>query len=373
MNNLVGKLNKTVLFSLLLVGTISVSFGSDRLSSVTDSRQNAITRAIEEVGPAVASINITQIRQYRPSPFFNDPFFEFWFPEDFFKHKVKSLGSGIVISPDGYIITNEHVIEGADEIIVTLPGGLEYISEVIGMDKETDIAVLKIEDKNLPYAEFGDSDDIIIGEWAIALGNPFGLFDVSKQPTATIGIVSATGLDFGKEYSGRIYQEMIQTDAAINKGNSGGPLVNSIGEVVGINTFIFTGGNVSEGSIGIGFAIPINRARTIAEELKKYGKIDRSFTTGLSVQTVDRFLADYLELPDAQGVVVTEVKHESSAENAGIEIGDVIVWVNNEIINSRNDIMKIIEESYLRAGDELKIKYYRDGKYRTTNIRLVNK
>ncbi|MFQ6674269.1 MAG: S1C family serine protease, partial [Fidelibacterota bacterium] len=193
----------------LLVTVLSLVHAS---SDIRESRQTAITRAIEKVGPAVASINVIQVKEYFPSQLFNDPFFEFWFPEELYHQRVKSLGSGVVISPDGYILTNQHVVEGAIEIIVTLPGGKEYQADIVGDDRTTDIAVLKIEGKGLPYAKLGNSDDIIIGEWVIALGNPFGLFDVNKQPTATAGIVSAVNLDFGKEYSGRVYQGMIQTD-----------------------------------------------------------------------------------------------------------------------------------------------------------------
>ena len=197
-------------------------------SDVTSSRENAITRAIQKVGPAVASINVIQEKQYRNSPFIDDPLFRFLFPEEPYRQRVPSLGSGVVISPDGYIITNQHVVEDAAQILVTLPGGEEYDGELIGEDLTTDIAVLKIDGQNLPYAKFGNSTDILIGEWVIALGNPFGLFDVNKQPTATVGVISSTNLDFGREHSGRVYQGMIQTDAAINRGNSGGPLCNAI-------------------------------------------------------------------------------------------------------------------------------------------------
>ena len=191
------------------------------------------------------------------------------FPKILIAKPSRVLGPGYSSAPDGYIITNQHVVENADEVIVTLPGGKEYDAEVIGEDRVTDLAVLRIEGKHLPYSKLGDSDDIIIGEWVIALGNPFGLFDVNKQPTATVGIISAVDLDFGKELSGRVYQGMIQTDASINQGNSGGPLSNAEGEVIGINTFIFTGGGYSEGSIGISFAIPINRAKGIDRGVEK--------------------------------------------------------------------------------------------------------
>lgn len=337
--------------------------------AIQKSRETAITAAIQKVGPAVASINVIQLRPYFSSQFFNDPFFEFWFPEELYRQKVKSLGSGIVISPDGYILTNQHVVDGAVEIIVTLPGGKEYTAEVVGQDRTTDLAVLKIDGKNIPHAILGNSDEIIIGEWVVALGNPFGLFDVNKQPTATVGIISAVNLDFGKEHSGRIFQGMIQTDAAINRGNSGGPLCNAAGEVIGVNTFIFTGDRYSEGSIGIGFAIPINRARSIAEELKKHGRIDRRVELGFRFQQVDRALGRYLRLPESGGIIITQIL--SAGERAGLQVGDVIYKINGRQVNSSNDIVQIIEENYLKPGDKLAITYYRDGKVKDTQLILM--
>ena len=281
------------------------------LSAQTDllfSRENAITTAIKKVSPAVASVNVVQLKEIsRRSPF-SDPFFEFFFPYDLHRQKVKSSGSGVVISPDGYVLTNYHVIENAHEIIVTLPGGKEYESEIIGMDRFSDLALLKMSGSNFPFAKLGDSDKLIIGEWVIALGNPYGLFDVSDQPTATAGIISALNMDFGPQESGQVFQGMIQTDAAINPGNSGGPLVNSLGEIVGINTFIYTGSNYSQGSIGISFAIPINRAKFVAEELKNKGKIDRNYSTGLQVQSLNQRVSRYLNLPFLDVILSNDVR-----------------------------------------------------------------
>ena len=253
------KTNK--LFYLLSIGVVFTQI------TVDNSRQNAITVAIEKVSSAVASINVTQVEQYAISPFQRDPWFEYFFPPEIRQREVKGSGSGIVISPDGYVLTNDHVVENASKIIVTLKGGKQYDADIVGVDELTDLALLKLDGKNFPYVKMGNSDNLIIGEWVIALGNPFGLFDVNQQPTATIGIISGKDLDFGLQ-NGKVFQSMIQTDAAINPGNSGGPLVNSRGELIGINTFIYTGDSSRQGSIGIGFAIPINRARRIAEELK---------------------------------------------------------------------------------------------------------
>lgn len=336
---------------------------------VDASRHTAITRAIESVEPAVASISVVQIQDVY-NPFTRDPFFDFFFPERSRKREVHSSGSGVVISPDGYVLTNYHVIENATEVIVTLPGGEEFEAEIIGTDYITDLALLKLNGRNFPYATLGDSYDLIIGEWVIALGNPFGLFDISKQPTATAGIISAVDMDFGPQ-KGRVYKDMIQTDAAINRGNSGGPLVNSMGEVIGINTFIYTASQFTEGSIGIGFAIPINLAKDIAEELKVSGKVDRSFSTGLAVERLTTEVAKYLNVPFTKGVIVVEVEAGSNAEKAGVEIGDIISAVNGQKINSSREILKIIKESDLRSGNRIKLTLYRDGKTLTKYIILA--
>ena len=336
---------------------------------VDASRHTAITRAIESVEPAVASISVVQIQDVY-NPFTRDPFFDFFFPERSRKREVHSSGSGVVISPDGYVLTNYHVIENATEVIVTLPGGEEFEAEIIGTDYITDLALLKLNGQNFPYATLGDSYDLIIGEWVIALGNPFGLFDISKQPTATAGIISAVDMDFGPQ-KGRVYKDMIQTDAAINRGNSGGPLVNSMGEVIGINTFIYTASQFTEGSIGIGFAIPINLAKDIAEELKVSGKVDRSFSTGLAVERLTTEVAKYLNVPFTKGVIVVEVETGSNAEKAGVEIGDIISAVNGQKISSSREILKIIKESDLRSGNRIKLTLYRDGKTLTKYIILA--
>ena len=332
--------------------------------NVNSSRKTAITRAIEKVGPAVACINVQQnVSAYTTS----DPFFRYFFPPEIYP--MKSSGSGVVISPDGYVLTNTHVVENASKISVTLSGGDEYDAEVIGVDKTSDLALLLLNGNNFPFAEMGDSDDLIIGEWVIALGNPFELFSVSNQPTASVGIISANHMDFGmQKESGRVLQNMMQTDAAINPGNSGGPLVNTEGKVIGINTFIFTGSNYNRGSIGIGFAIPINTAKRIAKELKTSGSIDRSFTTGLVVQPLTRSMIRHLNIPFRDGVIVVHVDKNSSAQKAGIAIGDIIVTAAGNKVNSPSDIRDIIAEKDLRSGDTIKFKIFREDAY--LNIRL---
>ncbi|HDR04866.1 MAG TPA: trypsin-like serine protease [Candidatus Marinimicrobia bacterium] len=329
--------------------------------SVHTSRHTAITRAIESASPAVVGIHVTQIKEYAARSIFDDPLWNMMFPGQVYRQRVKSMGSGVIISADGLVVTNAHVVEDAVETYITLAGGSEYKAQIIGADKLTDIALLKIDrDEAFPSIKIGNSDDIIIGEWAVALGNPFGLFDVNNQPTATLGIISSINLDFG-EQDGRVYQDMIQTDASINTGNSGGALVNVLGELIGINTFIFTGGGANRGSVGVGFAIPVSRVKEIVAELHDKGQVDRGFETGMAVQNIDRYLAAFLQLPVTRGVIVTDVLKGSSAEKAGIVIGDVIMEVNSRLIQNDRDIYRVINEGYLKAGDKLELKIWRNG------------
>ena len=325
---------------------------------IDKSRQTAITYAIEQISNSVVGINVTQLKQQQVNPFF-DPFWGGFFPYTR-TFKVDNMGSGVLVSPDGYIITNTHVVDNATEIVVTLRGGKSYEAQLVGMDNLTDIALVKVDDSDLPFANLGNSDELIVGEWAIALGNPLGLFDVNHQPTATAGIISGVKMDFGLKESGHVYQNMIQTDAAINPGNSGGPLVNALGEVIGINTFIMTGSNYSSGSIGIGFAIPINRVKEVAEDLKKFGKVERSYTTGVHVQAIDPVMQRYLRLPTSEGVIITDVEKRSSGERAGLQIGDVILAVDNRKINSPKDIIRVIDEGLHKVGDNVTLTVLRE-------------
>ena len=325
---------------------------------IDKSRQTAITYAIEQISNSVVGINVTQLKQQQVNPFF-DPFWGGFFPYTR-TFKVDNMGSGVLVSPDGYIITNTHVVDNATEIVVTLRGGKSYEAQLVGMDNLTDIALVKVDDSDLPFADLGNSDELIVGEWAIALGNPLGLFDVNHQPTATAGIISGVKMDFGLKESGHVYQNMIQTDAAINPGNSGGPLVNTLGEVIGINTFIMTGSNYSSGSIGIGFAIPINRVKEVAEDLKKFGKVERSYTTGVHVQAIDPVMQRYLRLPTSEGVIITDVEKRSSGERAGLQIGDVILAVDNRKINSPKDIIRVIDEGLHKVGDNVTLTILRE-------------
>jgi len=365
-------MKRICLFVSLMIASAVLLWGQsgDYQTRISTSRRNAVTRAIERVSPAVAGIKVTAIQEYVSRSPFNDPLWNLLFPGEVHRRRVESLGSGVVISEDGYVATNAHVVEGAEKIIVTLMDGQEHNAELIGVDQQSDVGLLKIDGNGFPYAELGNSDEIIIGEWVVALGNPFGLFNVNNKPTATIGIISGTDLDFGRQESGRVYQDMIQTDAAINTGNSGGPLVNANGEVVGVNTFIFTGGNYSEGSIGIGFAIPVNRVKMIIEQLKQFGKIDRSWRTGMEVQNIDRFLAQYLGLSSTEGVIVTEIQPRSAAQKAGVKVGDVILRVNERKVVQYDDIRDEISENFLKAGDTIKLYISRGKREFETNLTL---
>jgi serine protease Do len=332
---------------------------SNANDDITKSRKNIITETVKKVSPAVVGINVIEIQQYRDpfGSFFDDPFFrQFFGDRRSSSREVKELGSGYIISPDGYIVTNDHVAGNASRITVTLTDGISYDAKLIGSDPVSDIALLKIDGDNFPYVEPGNSDEIIIGEWAIALGNPFGLFEVNDKPTVTVGVISATGMNL-EPINDRYYLNMIQTDAAINGGNSGGPLVNSLGEVIGMNTLIFTAG--SQGSIGLGFAIPINKVKSIIKELKEKGKIDRDFDIGMRIQSIDESIAKYYNLERTKGVIITKIYPRTPSDKAGLQVGDIILKIDEFQINNDNTIFGVFYE--FRTGQEIDIAIFRDG------------
>jgi len=337
---------------------------------ITSSRRNIITETVKSVSPAIVGINVIEIREYKDPffSFFDDPFFQRFFGNrGTYNQEVKGLGSGYIISSDGYIVTNDHVAGNASKITVTLTDGRSFDAKIIGTDNASDICLLKIDGDDLPYVTLGNSDDIIIGEWVIALGNPFGLFELNDKPTVTVGVVSATGMNLDA-INERYYLNMIQTDASINGGNSGGPLVNSLGEVIGMNTLIFTSGNNS-GSIGLGFAIPVNKVKRIIEELKDKGKIDRNFEIGMRIQTIDEGIAQYYHLKSTKGVIVTKVYPNTPAERGGIEVGDIILDVDGYKINNENSMFSVFHE--FRTGQTITLKIIRDEKEITKQMKLV--
>lgn len=380
-----------VLFTLLvIVGYISLkNTGSDILyennlsrdqamltayknslnDEISNTRKNIITKTVEVVSPAVVGINVIEIRQVRDpfSYFFDDPFFRQFFGDRRSNNRrVQGLGSGYLISPDGYIVTNDHVAGNASEITVTLTDGSHHQAKIIGTDPTSDICLIKIEGSNFPYIEFGNSDEIIIGEWVIALGNPFGLFELNDKPTVTVGVISSLGMNL-EPINNRYYLNMIQTDAAINGGNSGGPLVNSIGEIVGMNTLIYTAGG-AQGNIGLGFAIPINKVRRIITELKEKGMIDRDFQIGMRIQTIDEGIARYYNLSSSKGVIVTRVSPGTPAAKSDIRVGDLITEVENFKINNENTLFGVFQE--FRSGQSITLKILRDDKELIKKMKL---
>jgi len=330
------------------------------------SRRNAITKAIEEVSDAVVGINVTEIQKIR-DPFWeffgDDPYFKQFFGDRSYTREVHNLGSGVIISPDGYILSNDHVAGNAAKIVVTMTNGKKYDAKLIGSDKASDVCVLKIDETNLPYVKIGNSDDLIVGEWVIALGNPFGLFEINDKPTVTVGVISAVNMNLGA-VGDRYYLNMIQTDAAINSGNSGGPLVNALGELIGINTLIYTAG--SQGNIGVGFALPINKVMKIYNEIKQYGEVRRNFRTGIiGAETITEQIANYYNLPVSRGVIVTRIAKNSPAEEAGFQIGDIIIKVDRfRVVDEKSllaalfefRINDIVEFTIVRGKETKKIK-----------------
>ncbi len=320
--------------------------------SITFSRETAITRAVESATPAIVSVNVIEVQQvvYRNpfSDFLQDPFFEQFFSQRqsrIIERHVQSLGSGFLISPDGYIVTNHHVAGDAAKVTVSLSDGQTLDAELIGADKATDLALLKVTpDQPLEYLKFSALPEPIVGEWAIALGNPFGLFEAS-EPSVTVGVVSAADRDLGSQ-DGRFFHDMIQTDAAINRGNSGGPLINALGEVIGVNTVIYS---ESGGYVGLGFAVPGTKAQRIIQELRDNGQVDRSYYTGISFVEVTPRIAKALDLSDTRGVLIADVDSGSPAEEAGFLPYDLIVALENESIINQDDYVARLYD--FRPGD----------------------
>jgi serine protease Do len=300
-------------------------------------------------------------RHFQKGPFGDDnsmrDFFDRFFDEDQNRNfKQRSLGSGFIIDKDGYIVTNNHVIDNADKIVVILNNEKEYEAKIIGRDKNTDLSLIKIESHHdLPVLRFGDSDALKVGQWVVAIGNPFGL-----EHTVTAGIVSAKGRVIG---SGP-YDDFIQTDASINPGNSGGPLLNMKGEVIGINTAIVAGGQ------GIGFAIPVNLAKKIIGQLKSSGEVTRGWL-GVGIQDISDEVAEYYGIKEKQGVLVTEVFPGDPADSAGIKPKDVIVSVNGKTIDSARKLTGVIADT--AVGDTVKIDVIRNGKTKTFDVKIAKR
>jgi len=354
------------LVCVVVFGVVFPTLTTSAQDDISTTRRNAIVRAIERAAPAVVSINV--VVQRRPNPFGADFWDLFAVPVPQYR-RLDSIGSGFFIDRDGHIITNYHVVENADYLdSVTLPDGRSLKVSLVGADKRTDIAVLKAEGSNFPYMTLGDSSDLIIGEWAIAIGNPYGGLIRDPVPSVSVGVVSATNRRVSPKVGAgeRLYQNMIQTDAAINPGNSGGPLVNAQGQVIGVNTMIFT---PSGGSVGLGFAIPINRARRVAEEIIRFGR-RREPWPGFHVQDV----ADLPEMLRRQGpradsgCIVTEILKNSPAYQAGLRPGDLITAVNGQPIQVAVEMDYAIWDLFV--GDMVTLQVYRDGKHLTVQFSI---
>ena len=336
--------------------------------SIHESRSNAITRAVERASNSVVSIMATE--QRRTLDTFEEELLRYFFGEQ--QRENTSVGSGFVISEDGLVVTNQHVVgNNPSEIMIFTTDGESYQAELLGSDELTDIALLQIKsDDVFDFVEFSDSDEIMVGEWAIALGNPFGLFD-DGMPTVTVGVVSAINRDFqANPNHPRIYIDMIQTDAAINRGNSGGPLLNSEGKVIGINTFIYTGGT-SAGFVGLGFAIPSNRVDRIISQLMTSGVVLLDYDTGMDFTSMTEELIYRYHLPFVRGLLVTSVNKNGPAYECGIMPGDVIVSIGNERVISEMHAWALLRD--YDEGDNMYIELIRDGDLYKTEMMLRQK
>ncbi len=339
------------------------------LSNITDRQEEAVLPIDQEsydnpfvdlaqkLNPVVVNINTSKTVQRR-SPFQNDPFFDDFFSRFFGNEygyqrefQAQSLGSGFIISEDGYILTNNHVIKDADEIDVILYDGTKYSAEIIGRDPDTDVGLIRIDADGLPFADLGNSDETRVGEWVMAIGNPFGLSN-----TVTKGIVSAKERSLGNSQ----YDNYLQTDASINPGNSGGPLINLKGEVIGINSAIIAN------AYGLGFAVPINTAKSLLPQLMQ-GDVRKGWI-GISIQDLDDDLIKALDLESREGVLVSDVTEDSPAEKAGIQPADVIIEIDGEKMKNSTQLATAIA---LKGPDaEIKVKLLRDGKEYSMNVKL---
>ena len=338
----------------------------------------AFIEVINAAKPSVVQIKTTKLVSERSLQqefdFFDDKFFRYWFgeprdrrnrdePEE--EREIPGgLGSGVIVTEDGYILTNSHVIDGAEDIKVTLPNGREFEAEVIGKDpgtQGTDIAVLKIDGKDLPALKFGNSDNLQVGEWVVAIGSPFAL-----PQTVTRGVVSAKGRS-ENEIRVVSYADFIQTDAPINRGNSGGALINIRGQLVGINTAIVTTGGFTPGNVGVGLAIPINLASRIMRSLIEKGEVERGWL-GVSLQEINHDIAENLGLEEPRGALIAGVGAGMPGDEAGLLRGDVIVEFNNVTIQNGKHLRDTVATT--EVGKTVQVKVLRRGKEKTLNVRL---
>jgi len=316
-------------------------------------RDNAIVQATERVAPTVVTVNVLHAQVHR------SPAVEFLERQGLIppqsQRSATNMGSGVIVSSDGMIVTNWHVVSGAEQIMITLSDGRRYQAVLVEEVERYDLAVLRIDGRDLPAAPLAAAADPKIGEWAIAIGSPFGYLLADTQPTVTVGVISAVNRDIRRGQDDRSYLGMIQTDAAINPGNSGGPLVNTAGEVIGINTFIFS---ESGGSVGIGFAVPVHRVRTVLDEIQRYGHY-RDISLGLSLRNLDRRVMSVLGTSNPIGVAVAVVVTDGAAWLAGLRSMDIIRQINGEAAVSISMVERLVYNS--AVGDHLTFLADRDG------------
>ncbi len=358
-----------IISAFLVVSNFYPAQVSEAKTKVSYQIPENFTDLAKIASPAVVNIRTVKTikgggrvyRHFFKSPFgkqdpFNDFFDQFFGNESQRNFKQRSLGSGFIINKEGFIITNNHVIEDADKIKVKLKNGKEFDAEIVGRDPNTDIGLIRIKSKNdLPVLKLGDSDALKVGQWVVAIGSPFGL-----EHTVTAGIVSAKGRIIG---SGP-YDDFIQTDASINPGNSGGPLINMKGEAIGINTAIIASGQ------GIGFAIPINSSKSIIDQLKRSGEVTRGWL-GVGIQDLGEKLSEYYGIKEGKGVLVTEVFPGDPAEEAGIKPKDIILSVNGKKVENTRELSKLIAGTIV--GDTVKIKVLRNGIEKNFEIKIVKR
>jgi serine protease Do len=321
----------------------------------------AFSDIVNAVSPSVVNISTTKVVRKETGPFFDDPFFDFFTPFHDFgapkKWKERSLGSGVIVSPDGYIITNNHVVEKADEIKVTLFDKRVFKGRIVGADPKTDVAIIRIDASNLPVLSWGNSDKLQVGEFVLAIGSPYGLSN-----TVTMGIISAVGR---ANVGIADYEDFIQTDAAINPGNSGGPLVNITGELIGINTAIFSR---TGGYQGIGFAVPSNMVRLVMDQLIQKGKVTRGWI-GVTIQELTPELAQQFGLKKSKGALVSDIVKDSPAARSGINRGDIIVEFNGKEVKDVSSLRNLVSQS--KAGSNITLKILRSGKELTVQVNVL--